>query len=699
MDDLHWADTPSLRFIHYLARRLDGLRVALVLAARPPKPGTETDTLLAAIGAEPGCVTLEPGGLSAKAVSSLVTEELGEADPGFIEACHRLSGGNPFYLQELLRSAREDGLEQTSRNLDALAELQPKGVSESVMTRLTRLGDEARKLAEVAAVGGGRLKLRDAVSLAGLDVDPGRVAADALADTVILDGGEPLTFSHPLVQDAVYNAVGDAERAGLHLRVAELLREGGAPAKTVAVHLLSAERRGGDWVVDALEQAAIEEISQGSPASASRLLRRALEEDPPEERRGRLMITLGLAETEAGLPEAAERMSAAIDLLPAQEERAGALLALGTTMTMQGRVVEATAAYERGLDEIAGIGGQVARDLEAMCSIGLDHDFEVRAEALPRLEALIAAPEIDGTATGRALLAHAASERAYQGGSLEELRSLAARATAPGMDEDDPMAFWAYFFSAYAYNDSDDFERADKASAKARELAQARGSSVQAAAACHPRSFLNLRRGRVEAAVADAQTTVEGAEKGWRVGLPSGASVLGEALLERGEVDRAAEACELPGGDEQWSRLIAYMWLLDTRARVQMAQGDAREGARHLPRVRRGVRARQHHEPLGARLALRRGDGGQPGRRTRPGSRAGRGRAGPRARGRDAPRDRRGPAHRGAGLGGRRCGRADARGARRSSRTRRRAWSTRAPWSSSVPPCAAPATAARRASR
>ena len=52
--------------------------------------------------------------------------------------------------------------------------------------------------------------------------------------------------------------------------------------------------------------------------------------------------------------------------------------------------------------------------------------------------------------------------------------------------------------------------------------------------------------------------------------MPSGLSVLGEALLERGELDRAAEACGLPGGDEGWTRMIGYMWLLDTRARIAL---------------------------------------------------------------------------------------------------------------------------------
>ena len=576
VDDAHWADIPSLRFMHYLARRLGGLPVALLVAARPAERGTDHGDTFAALAAQVDCVSLAPRILSREAVSSVVEGELGRAEPEFARVCHELSGGNPFYLQELLRTARERGVEPSAPAANKLSELRPEGVADSVLLRLAGLGDEPRRLAEVAAVGGGRLSLRDAAELAGLDAASGRRAADALASAAILASGEPLRFEHPLVQGAVYGSVGDAERAGLHLRVAELLRSSGAGRKTIAVHLLNAERGGGDWVVDELELAAVEEMSQGSPEGAARFLRRALDEDPLEERRGRLLVTLGLAETEAGQPQGAERLTAAVELLPGPEERAGALLALGTATTLQARTAEATAAYERGLDEIADTGGVVALNLEAMFTIGLNQTLDSRAGALPRLETLIWVPGIDEMATGRALLAHAASERAYQGGSLDELRDLAARATAPGLDENDPMAFWAYFFSAYAYEDSDDFEQASKAIANALRIARANGSSVQAAAAHHPRSFVNLRQGNVEAAVADAQTTVEGAEQGWRVGLPSGASVLGEALLERGEIDRAAEACRLPGGDEPWRQLIAYTWLLDTRGRIDLARGDAK---------------------------------------------------------------------------------------------------------------------------
>ena len=449
VDDAHWADPPSLRFLRYLARRLDGLRVVLLVATRPVERGTPQGDAIARLAAEEDCLELDPGRLTDEGVSRLVGSVLGDADTEFVRACGQLSGGNPLYLLELLRSARESGVEADAEGAPALEEIRPERVAESVLARSATLGEGPRRLAEAAAVGGGRLSLREASELAGLDPDAGRAAAAALAAAAVLSGGEPLKFAHPLVQSAVYASVGDARRAGLHLGVAELMRRGGAARKAVAVHLLSAERGGGDWVVDELELAAGEELLQGSPESAVRFLRRALEESPPEARQGRLLVALGLAETEAGSPEGAERLTAAVELLSSHEERAGALLALGTATTMQGRITEASAVYERGLREIAGVGGAVALSLEAMFSIGLDHDREARVEALPRLEELIATPGLDETATGRALLAHAASERAYQGGPVEELRELAERATAPGLDESDRWFLWACFFTAY----------------------------------------------------------------------------------------------------------------------------------------------------------------------------------------------------------------------------------------------------------
>ena len=75
--------------------------------------------------------------------------------------------------------------------------------------------------------------------------------------------------------------------------------------------------------------------------------------------------------------------------------------------------------------------------------------------------------------------------------------------------------------------------------------------------------------------MADARASVEGAERGWGAGLPSGLSVLVEALLERGEVEEAARHCGLPGGDDGWERGIGFIWLLDSRARVALERGDA----------------------------------------------------------------------------------------------------------------------------
>jgi DNA-binding CsgD family transcriptional regulator/Tfp pilus assembly protein PilF len=574
VDDAHWSDVPSLRFVHFLGRRLEGLPVALLVAARPTGASGVAAEVLGALTAQPEVALVRPGGLSAAAAAQLVESELGEFEPEFAEACLELSGGNPLYLRELLRAAVGQGLSPTGHDVDALCELRPKRIADSVLARVAAIGDGARRLAEVASVGGGRLHLRDTAALAGLDQRDAQAAADALAGLAILAPGEPLAFTHPLVHAAVYEAIPDASRADLHGRVGELMRDTGASDEAVAAHLLSASRRGGPWVLDVLESAATAAMSRGSPAAAAHYLRRALEEGPAGERRAQLLIALGLAETEAGDPEGASRLTDAVELLPAPEQRAGVLLGLGMTLTTQGDVAHATAAYERGLAEITGAESRVARDLEALCAVGLVHDREARAGALPRIEALLLDASIDDSPIGRLLLAQAAAERAYQGRSVGELRALVARALAPGLNEDDPATFWTYVVAAYAYDDCDDYSGAEEAIASALALARRRGSVVQVSAACHPQAFVNMRRGRIDAALTDAQISIEGAEYGWRLALPSSRAVLAEAYLERGELSEAAAAVSLPGGDEPWERLISYGWLLAARGRVELEQGD-----------------------------------------------------------------------------------------------------------------------------
>ena len=60
VDDAHWADAPSLRFMHYLARRMGGLNAALLVGTRPTDRGTRPGGLLAALAGEEACTSLEP---------------------------------------------------------------------------------------------------------------------------------------------------------------------------------------------------------------------------------------------------------------------------------------------------------------------------------------------------------------------------------------------------------------------------------------------------------------------------------------------------------------------------------------------------------------------------------------------------------------------------------------------------------------
>jgi len=203
VDDLHWADIDSLRWFVYLARRLAGVPLALVLTTRPSETGPAQE-LLDELLLIPEVAVLQPGGLSAQAIAMLARERLGEEpDPSFVTACRQATGGNPFLLNELLGEFGRRDIAPSRDNAGLAGQLSSQGVGRAVRARLRRLPPTSTALARAVAVIGDSAGLSLAGDLAGLDDETALSAARALADATIFEPGQ-LAFIHPLVRAAVY---------------------------------------------------------------------------------------------------------------------------------------------------------------------------------------------------------------------------------------------------------------------------------------------------------------------------------------------------------------------------------------------------------------------------------------------------------------------------------------------------------------
>jgi len=114
VDDLHWADGPSLRWLAYLVRRLDGIAVLVAACHRPAEPGAD-ERLLAEVLSEPTAFAVQPAPLSQAAIGRLIAETLAEeAEPSFRTACFEATGGNPFLAVQLLRALAREGVLPTA---------------------------------------------------------------------------------------------------------------------------------------------------------------------------------------------------------------------------------------------------------------------------------------------------------------------------------------------------------------------------------------------------------------------------------------------------------------------------------------------------------------------------------------------------------------------------------------------------------
>lgn len=209
IEDAHWADGATLDVLRFVARRIESLPLLLVVSYRDDELG-ERHPLTVALGDMASCgaltrVRLEP--LSRQAVAVLAAGSGVNADQ-----LHRLTGGNPFFVTEVL-AAGGDGLRENAM---------PRSVSEAVRGRLGRLSALARETVHAAAVCGPRasLSLVQAVcpaAVKGLD--------ECLGAGVLVDDGGVVGFRHELARRATLDQIPDHRRRQLHAGALAVMAE------------------------------------------------------------------------------------------------------------------------------------------------------------------------------------------------------------------------------------------------------------------------------------------------------------------------------------------------------------------------------------------------------------------------------------------------------------------------------------------
>jgi tetratricopeptide (TPR) repeat protein len=222
LEDVHWADDATLDTIAVLVRRIGSLPALLVLTVRAGEvpPTHPLHTTLGAVRAAVS-VFLELGPLSERAVAALAGNDA--------DAVYAATGGNPFYVSELLASR-------------TAAEL-PASVTNAVLGRASRLDGDARRLVELVSV------VPNRVSTALLDtVMPGW--ADAAVEPerrgLLEVDAAYVRFRHELARHAIMSSLPVAARRRLHAMILDAMIDAGADPSDVVHH---AEAAGAEDVV------------------------------------------------------------------------------------------------------------------------------------------------------------------------------------------------------------------------------------------------------------------------------------------------------------------------------------------------------------------------------------------------------------------------------------------------------------------
>ena len=574
IDDLHWADGPSLRWLCHLAARIERMSVLLVVAFRAHEPGASE--VLANLD-EAASTTLRPAPLTASATARVVDMALDHcADAATREAVHQVTAGNPFLIDQLMRH-----LATRPVTAEAVWRARPERLAALVIPRLERLGHDAKSLSDAVAVLGVDSSLRHAGELAGIERSQAVRAAERLSATGFFDDRLPLTFAHPLLREVVKAGLSAARVDELRRRAARMLARSEGDPTAGAVHLLAAEPVGEAWAGSLLDAAGHHEMRRAAYDSAAAFFARALLEPLEDVPRHSVTLYLGRALLLAGRDQGLAALRQALEETPDHVERATVALEVGSALMAVDQPQQAVAVYESGLGASGALGDALKIDLLAQRALATlafrDQPERAITAVAAALEATAGAPE----AAGRAAIGVSAIVAVWTGETAAHCTDLLHRAlaTPPYGDADSPE--WtpdlAWVCAALAW--CDEHERREPFLDAVIERARERGALLNMAGAAASRSHGRMRQGRVAEAEADARLAMQIYLDLDDAHHAMETAFLLDPLIARGALAEAEQllAAAPPHRDDDQ---VVYLALLDARARLRIAQGrpgDARE--------------------------------------------------------------------------------------------------------------------------
>ena len=576
IDDLHWADEASLRWIAYLAPRIDGLPLLLALATRPPEQSPEPG-FLAQILSDPAAVILRPGPLGAESVATLAAAVFGtQPDPGFVGACQSATGGNPLFLRTVLDMLARERVAPTSENASRVAQTGPAEISRLVSLALARLPQEATSLIRAAAILGDSARLELVAELASLDKEGAARAADVLVRAGLLRGEDPVEFIHPVIRTAVYGEIGGHDRRRDHRRAGELLAAAGAPVEQAASHLSATLPAGDPVVSQSLRQAAERSLAEGAPQAAVSFLRRAIAERAPGDDTAGMLSALGTAELRTDAFSAADHLRQALTSTEDPLRRGAIALQYARALSFLDRFEDAVDSLNKAIEAVDGPRTELLDQLEArLFTLSLARP-ELHRPAADRI-ASVHEGSLGGRLGDAVMRAVLAYHEATAGASRDRCVALGRHALHDGWLLRRSTDLSWILLVASAFMSAGEYEQAARVLEEALTEARRRGDPFSAVLILRHKGMLGLHRGDLLAAEEDLRSAEIGPDLAAVSNPVFHAGYLATVLVDRGEVQAATRLLDsVPGSG--LTHDADRLPLLHARGRVLLEAGAA-EGA------------------------------------------------------------------------------------------------------------------------